>query len=181
MKKLKVIGLLVIMVIGFLNGWFAFNYAADHAEAKIRQLKGEEEAPVETITIEEVEKAEGEHYMQGTMRSVGEWTYDSLQRHYNKHKAEFPEYKSAGEYKSGSESFFIDPPQGTQIKIAPNGDKMYYHEKSNTFGVLTKWGTPKEFFRPNKGKNYWKRQKGKLLISKPQKNTEAEQNQPQEK
>ena len=93
MKKLKVIGLLVIMVIGFLNGWLAFNYAADHAEAKIRQLKGEEEAPVETITIEEIEKAEGEHYMQGTMRSVGEWTYDSLQRHYNKHKAEFPEYK----------------------------------------------------------------------------------------
>ncbi|MBQ4329146.1 MAG: hypothetical protein IJC27_05415 [Lentisphaeria bacterium] len=181
MKKLKVAGLLLIMAIGFINGYVAFNYAADHAEAKISQMKGEDDGTTGTITVEEVEKAEGEHYMPGTMRSVGEWTYDSLKRHYNKHKKEFPEYKSAGEYKVGSENFFIEPPQGTQIKIAPNGDRMYYHEKSNTFGVITKHGTPKTFFRPNKGKSYWKRQRGKLLVTRRQENSEPEKNQPPEK
>ena len=42
MKKLKVAGLLLIMAIGFINGYVAFNYAADHAEAKISQMKGED-------------------------------------------------------------------------------------------------------------------------------------------
>ena len=174
MKKLKVVGLLLIMVIGFVNGWVAFNYAAKHVEAQIRKFKGEddEDAIIETITREELEKSESEYHVPGTMRSVGEWTYDSLNRHYNKHKAEFPEYKSASEYKLGSESFFIDPPLGTQIKIAPNGDRIYYHEKSNTLGILTKWKTPKAFFRPKNGKKFWKKQKGKLLIEKPKENSE---------
>lgn len=91
-------------------------------------------------------------------RIVFKWHQNNLKRHFHKHRSEFPEYKTMADYEKGALNFFRDPPQGTQFKRRPNGDRLFYYEKSNFFGVTTRDGTIKTFFRPNRGKNYWKRQ-----------------------
>ena len=86
------------------------------------------------------------------------WNPRNLETHWNKHRREFPEFKTAEEYGSAALRFFADPPEGTLKKFRKNGDRLYYHQKSNYFGVTTKDGTPKTFFRPNRGIRYWNRQ-----------------------
>jgi len=87
------------------------------------------------------------------------WHQSNLERHWEKHKAEFPEFKTAKEYGDAALYFFSKPPQGTLTKVdAETGDKKYYHQTSNTFGVTTSQGIPKTMFRPNAGINYWRRQ-----------------------
>ena len=54
--------------------------------------------------------------------------------------------------------FFANPPKGTLFKLRDNGDHLYYHPNSNTFGVTTKDGVPKCFFHPDEGIDYWNRQ-----------------------
>lgn len=89
-----------------------------------------------------------------------QWHPQNLERHWGKHRSEFPEYKTAEEYGNAALQFFRSPPKGTLKKIRSNGDRLYYHPPTNNFGVTTKKGIPKTFFRPNRGMNYWKRQKG---------------------
>lgn len=86
------------------------------------------------------------------------WTYENLQQHWYKHGAEFPEYHSAGEYGRGALDFFANPPSGTLRKQRGNGDQLFYHPPSNTFGSTASDGTPKTFFRPDTGIRYWNRQ-----------------------
>ena len=86
------------------------------------------------------------------------WHQRNLERHFEKHRVEFPEYKNAQEYGKAAVKFFTAPPPGTQFKRRANGDRLFYYEKENLFGVTTKHGFIKTFFRPNRGKNYWKRQ-----------------------
>ena len=45
-----------------------------------------------------------------------------------------------------------------KFKHRPNGDKLFYCEKNNFFGVATQGGIIKTFFRPNRGIRYWNRQ-----------------------
>ena len=89
---------------------------------------------------------------------VFQWHKRNLERHFYKHRAEFPEYKTAEEYGKAAVVFFSDPPKGTQFKRRSNGDRLLYYEKKNFFGAAAKNGFIKTFFRPNRGKNYWKRQ-----------------------
>ena len=87
------------------------------------------------------------------------WHQSNLERHWDKHKAEFPEFKTAKEYGDAALYFFSKPPQGTLTKVdRETGDKKYYHQTSNTFGVTTSQGIPKTMFRPSAGINYWRRQ-----------------------
>ena len=86
------------------------------------------------------------------------WHRSNLERHWEKHGAEFPEYHSAQEYGDGALQFFQNPPQGTLTKVRPNGEKLYYHPPSNTFGATAPDGTPKTLFRPSGRMNYWNRQ-----------------------
>ena len=86
------------------------------------------------------------------------WHRSNLERHWEKHGAEFPEYHSADEYGDGALRFFQNPPQGTLTKVRPDGEKLYYHPPSNTFGVTAPDGTPKTLFRPTGRMNYWNRQ-----------------------
>ena len=86
------------------------------------------------------------------------WHRSNLERHWEKHGAEFPEYHSAQEYGDGALNFFQNPPQGTLTKVRPDGEKLYYHPPSNTFGVTAPDGTPKTLFRPSGRMNYWNRQ-----------------------
>lgn len=90
------------------------------------------------------------------------WHPKSLERHWGKHRSEFPEYRTAEEYGNAALEFFRSPPPGTLKKVRPNGDRLYYHPPTNNFGVTTKRGVPKTFFRPNRKMNYWKRQKGQI-------------------
>ena len=87
------------------------------------------------------------------------WSQKNLQSHWSKHRAEFPEFKSAAEYGDFALKFFRDPPPGTLRKTrGKNGDRLYYHPESNIFGATTSGGIPKTMFRPDKGIRYWKRQ-----------------------
>ena len=86
------------------------------------------------------------------------WHRSNLERHWEKHGTEFPEYHSAQEYGDGALRFFQNPPQGTLTKVRPNGEKLYYHPPSNTFGATAPDGTPKTLFRPSGRMNYWNRQ-----------------------
>ena len=91
---------------------------------------------------------------------TAQWHPQNLERHWGKHRSEFPEYKTAEEYGNAALEFFRSPPKGTLKKIRSNGDRLYYHPPTNNFGVTTKKGIPKTFFRPNRKMNYWKRQQG---------------------
>lgn len=87
------------------------------------------------------------------------WHQSNLERHWEKHKAEFPEFKTVKEYGDAALYFFSKPPQGTLTKVdKETGDKKFYHQPSNTFGVTTSEGFPKTMFRPSAGINYWRRQ-----------------------
>ncbi len=86
------------------------------------------------------------------------WHQANLERHWEKHGAEFPEFHSAKEYGDAALNFFANPPQGTLQKQRPNGERLYYHPPTNTFGAAAPDGTPKTLFRPNGRMNYWNRQ-----------------------
>ena len=86
------------------------------------------------------------------------WHQHNLERHYYKHRGEFPEYDTMQKYGNGAVEFFSNPPKGTKFKCRPNGDRLFYYEKNNYFGVTTKEGFVKTFFRPNRGIRYWNRQ-----------------------
>jgi len=69
--------------------------------------------------------------------------------HWDKHKAEFPEFQNSKQYVDATHDFVTNPPEGTLTKTRPNGDTLYYNPKTNTFGVKNADGVPKTMFRPN--------------------------------
>ena len=86
------------------------------------------------------------------------WHQSNLESHWAKHGAEFPEFHSAKEYGDAALEFFSNPPEGTLIKTRENGEKLFYHPPTNTFGAVAPDGTPKTLFRPTGRMNYWNRQ-----------------------
>lgn len=78
--------------------------------------------------------------------------------HWKKHGHEFPEFQNAKQYAEGAQKFMTDPPPGTLVKLRDNGDMLFYDPVSNTFGVQNVDGSPRTFFRPADGINYWNRQ-----------------------
>ncbi len=69
--------------------------------------------------------------------------------HWKKHGSEFPEFKNAKQYVEATKSFMNSPPKGSLTRTRSNGDVLRYHEKSNTFGIMTKDGTPRTMFKPD--------------------------------
>ncbi|MBU2895225.1 pre-toxin TG domain-containing protein [Vibrio hepatarius] len=69
--------------------------------------------------------------------------------HWKKHGAEFPELQNAKKYVEATNNFLNHPPTGTLTKTRSNGDVVRYNEQSNTFGVMTKEGTPRTMFKPD--------------------------------
>ncbi len=106
---------------------------------QVRQIKASRDAPVWTATR--------------TLTAE-----QNAEAHWRKHRREFPEYRSAEEYIEGAHRFLRGPPEGTQTKTRPNGDRLLYHPASNTFAVQAKNGAPRTMFRPNNGQRYWSRQ-----------------------
>ncbi|HEC1651779.1 TPA: VENN motif pre-toxin domain-containing protein [Yersinia enterocolitica] len=78
--------------------------------------------------------------------------------HWQKHGAEFPEYKNAKQYVEAAHNFVTNPPDGTLTKTRPNGDTVYYNPSSNTFGIKMSDGSPRTMFKPDAGMDYWNKQ-----------------------
>ncbi|MBR0459033.1 MAG: hypothetical protein IJJ26_07335 [Victivallales bacterium] len=85
------------------------------------------------------------------------WHQGNLERHWDKHKAEFPEYHSAKEYGDAAVNLLANPPQGSLWKSSPDDRKFFFPPKKD-FIVVTQDGYIKTYFRPNAGINYWNRQ-----------------------
>jgi filamentous hemagglutinin len=82
----------------------------------------------------------------------------NAQEHWEKHGAEFPEFRSAQDYENGALRFVTHPPPGTLTKTNDRGDTLYYQPSTNTFAVKDARGEPRTFFRPDNGRAYWDRQ-----------------------
>jgi pyocin large subunit-like protein len=82
----------------------------------------------------------------------------NAEEHWEKHGAEFPEFRTALEYERGALAFVTSPPPGTLTKRNDRGDTLFYDPASNTFAVRDAQGEPRTFFRPNNGRAYWDRQ-----------------------
>ncbi|MBR4517532.1 MAG: hypothetical protein IKO65_00870 [Victivallales bacterium] len=86
------------------------------------------------------------------------WHQSNLQRHWEKHRAEFPECHSAEEYGKATMQFVDNPPEGTLTKTSADGDQLFYHPPSNRFVAVTADGAIKTCFKPDQGIRYWNRQ-----------------------
>lgn len=83
---------------------------------------------------------------------------DNANSHWKMHKSEFPQHKTAAQYAKAAANFTRKPPKGTSTFRRKNGDKMYYHRKSNTFAVAAANGAVKTYFRPKEKQKYWRQQ-----------------------
>jgi len=87
--------------------------------------------------------------------------------HSAQENAQFQFAKNGGDFGAVSEAdyvtkvhAFIDrPPGDAQTLDRPNGDKLIYDAKVNTFAVVSKAGAPRTMFKPRAGAAYWSQQK----------------------
>jgi pyocin large subunit-like protein len=65
------------------------------------------------------------------------------------------------DYVAKAHNFIAHPPQDVETVNRPNGDKLIYDPKSNTFAVERKDGAPRTMFKPRDGLSYWKEQQAR--------------------
>ena len=65
---------------------------------------------------------------------------------------------SVKDYVAKAHQFLEHPPSDIETINRPNGDKLLYDAKSNTFAVERKDGAPRTMFKPRDGASYWKEQ-----------------------
>jgi pyocin large subunit-like protein len=73
--------------------------------------------------------------------------------HFKKHGVELPEYANATQYARGARDFVTNPPTGTLTKVRPNGDRLFYNQSTNTFGVQRSDGALRTMFKPDPAKH----------------------------
>ncbi len=171
---------LLAMVLIFASGWRQNDAKADKKPAINAQVNQPKPAAVQPMqpkapqpaavqptqpkapqpaTIQQTQpKAQPPAAVQQKTAPKARWHQANLERHWEKHGAEFPEFHSAKEYGDAALNFFANPPKGTLQKQRPNGERLYYHPPTNTFGAAAPDGTPKTLFRPSGRMNYWNRQ-----------------------
>ena len=71
---------------------------------------------------------------------------------------DLPIYKNLEEYTKAAQEFFTEKSDNILTKTRQNGDVLRYDKASGLFGVQTKDGVIKTFFKPDEGINYWKQQ-----------------------
>jgi hypothetical protein len=86
---------------------------------------------------------------------------ERLLEHFNDHAAEFG-YKTPEAYREGARSLTKGGP-GIDTFVRPNGDTLFYNRSTNEFGVLTRDGVIRTYFRPVEGLEYWLGQIGHRL------------------
>lgn len=83
----------------------------------------------------------------------------SLRKHFRDHGADFG-YPNADEYARGANAFLEKAREdGLPMKI-DDGVTRVYDPKTNTFGSYNPDGTPRTFFKPDRGVTYWNEQPG---------------------
>lgn len=114
---------------------------------------------------EDEEKGRSDTRSNGKIQDDQIWTEtkkeDSVSNaygHWDKHKAEFPEFQNSKQYVDAKHDFVRNPPEGTLTKTRPNGETLYYDPKTNTFASKDANGVPRTMFRPQKGMEYWNKQ-----------------------
>ncbi len=67
--------------------------------------------------------------------------------------------RSENEYVVKVHDFVERPPTDAQFLDRPNGDRLIYAPRINTFAVVTRDGAPRTMFKPRDGAAYWVQQK----------------------
>jgi pyocin large subunit-like protein len=67
--------------------------------------------------------------------------------------------KSETDYVTKVHAFIEKPPHDVQTLDRPNGDKLMYDPRANTFAVVARNGAPRTMFKPRGGASYWSQQK----------------------
>lgn len=139
------------------EGWKYRRSGVNMQVGQVSHSGGVTTTVVEKPKLDSIESRNREH-QKSKGNPIAPWAPANLQRHWEKHGAEFPEFQSAQEYGDFAMKFFQYPPAGTLTKVNEAGDRLYYYEKLNIFGVTTDKGVPKTMFKPNAGIRYWRRQ-----------------------
>lgn len=70
-------------------------------------------------------------------------------RHYKDHHADFPDVQNALQYVQKATDWLHNPPPEADFCFRPNGDFVVFDETTDYFGVMTKDGVPRTFYKPN--------------------------------
>jgi pyocin large subunit-like protein len=84
---------------------------------------------------------------------------EKLLEHFQKHGAEFG-FQTADEYLQGARAL-TSGGKGIETITRANGDRLFYNAATNEFGVLSKAGVIRTYFKPVEGLDYWLRQIGR--------------------
>jgi len=71
----------------------------------------------------------------------------NAERHFNDHGADFAA-RSVSEYVRAAVNFTTNPPVGTLMRTRADGDKLFFHQNSNTFAVVNPNGQIRTFYKP---------------------------------
>jgi pyocin large subunit-like protein len=69
--------------------------------------------------------------------------------HFKKHGGEFEDVQNSLQYVRKARDFFDNPTSTTLSHARTNGDVVRFDPVTDNFGVMTKAGTPRTFFRPD--------------------------------
>ncbi|QIS15365.1 RHS repeat-associated core domain-containing protein [Nocardia arthritidis] len=70
-------------------------------------------------------------------------------QHWKKHGSEFPEITNSKQYVEKATSFLNNPGTDVLSKVRPNGDIVRFNPLTNEFGVVTRDGVPRTYYKPN--------------------------------
>jgi RHS repeat-associated protein len=79
----------------------------------------------------------------------GRFHPDRLVDHFERHGGDFGA-RTAAEYEQMADRFLTDPrPEGVLERVRPNGDVVRFDPSTDTFGVVSRDGTIRTFYRPD--------------------------------
>ena len=90
---------------------------------------------------------------------------ENAQYHFEHDGADFGA-KTLNDYLGKVHDFVENPPAAAETLSRPNGDKLIYDAKTNTFAVVRKDGAPRTAFKPRDGADYWKKQQARTQDEK---------------
>ena len=90
-------------------------------------------------------------------------------QHTAEENAEYQFGKNGADFGASSETDYVTkvhafiekPPRDLETLDRPNGDRLEYDARGNTFVVIAKNGAPRTMFKPRDGAAYWSQQKNR--------------------
>lgn len=131
----------------FIDTGFQTEYSSQQEEESVAvTISAAEQANTETQTV--LQKAVSDNQYSFRSKKL-------FDEHYKKHGAEFGDITQE-EYLAGANALITN--KNALQKTEEDGDKLFYIESSNEFGVLSSDGYIRTYFRPDSGIDYWNRQ-----------------------